>query len=316
MYHYLAFRWGIIQGNAKEDITPWMCNKHINCTYDAKKPIIPFEIAIRDQWPDLGIQFIQITNEFLESNSLDLLDIWRYMISIGCYPRGAYNEQHIPAKIAYQRFYFSHDYLLIGYDDDEKVFHSVAYLPDNKFQRFTIPYENMRNAILSHRNTVKYLEFLSYKPINGFKLELEGIVRDLEEYITSTTSIPMATENVQFGMEAIRSLKDRFEETAETNGIDFRFTRGLMEHKFLMKTRTEYMNKEGYFSNQEIVEKADTVYKISEKVHLLGLKFNMTANKNVLNSLTQKIDDMLALEKEYLPEFLECLKQYKGAQHE
>ena len=31
MYHNMAFPTGIIQGNAKEDITPWLCGKCINC---------------------------------------------------------------------------------------------------------------------------------------------------------------------------------------------------------------------------------------------------------------------------------------------
>ena len=308
MYHYLAFRWGIIQGNAKEDITPWMCNKHVNCTYNEKKPIIPFEIAIWDTWPDLHIQYLQITREFTENMSWDLVDIWRRMISLGCYPRGAYNEEHIPAKYPYKKFYHSHDYLLIGYDDDERVFHSVGYLPGHEFKRFTIPYDNMRESLLSLRVPVMYLEFLSYAPVNGLALDIDTIMRDLSEYINSTTSVTMSKENVQFGMEAIRALNGRFAREGENEGIDFRFTRGIMEHKFLMKTRVDYLTKNGYAVDAGFCDAADLVYKMSEKIHMLGLKYNMTQRKGVLDSLTAAIDEMLEIESEYLPKFLLSLE--------
>ena len=35
MYHNVAFPMGIIQGNAKGDITPWLCGKFLNCYFNA-----------------------------------------------------------------------------------------------------------------------------------------------------------------------------------------------------------------------------------------------------------------------------------------
>ena len=49
MYHQNAFPMGIIQSNSKTDITPWLCNKYINCFFD-QSAYNQFKNCIDDYW--------------------------------------------------------------------------------------------------------------------------------------------------------------------------------------------------------------------------------------------------------------------------
>ena len=55
------------------------------------------------------------------------------MLDNGHYINGSFNDYYIPRKSAYRQFDFNHDYLLLGYDDERGVFHSVGYL-DNDWE--------------------------------------------------------------------------------------------------------------------------------------------------------------------------------------
>ena len=49
MYHNLAFPLGIIQANAKCDITPWLCGKYTNCFFLHKDALdTMFDICVHD----------------------------------------------------------------------------------------------------------------------------------------------------------------------------------------------------------------------------------------------------------------------------
>lgn len=62
-YHNKAFPFGIIQANAPEDITKWLCTKCINTVFNPNSPKNKFDLAIWDTWGNWeGITTQQIFN--------------------------------------------------------------------------------------------------------------------------------------------------------------------------------------------------------------------------------------------------------------
>ena len=51
MYHHLAFPLGILQGHTEIDISPWLCDKYINCLFCFKKGSTQrYNIVTEDPW--------------------------------------------------------------------------------------------------------------------------------------------------------------------------------------------------------------------------------------------------------------------------
>lgn len=311
-YHYCAFPMGIIQANAKEDITPWLCGKYIDCWYD-KNSINQFTIYPADDWATkekilLG-QNIYLYKELFRSLYKDQLLQFRKMLDIGFYVSGLYNEEHIPGKWAYQRQYYMHDFLLIGYDDIAKEFISVGYLADGVFQRFNIPYENMRRAVDTLKSeTIRY-RLWKYNPDAKFELNLERVVSELSNYLHPTVLAPNGVTDKCRGIDAMRCLAQLYSETAESaSQIDIRYTRGVMEHKFFMQMRMDYLCKNKFLNNASYAEATNWVYQMAERVHMLALKFNFTKKQSLVDTIQNLMCEMLSIETEFLPKVLSDLQ--------
>lgn len=305
-YHSIAFPMGIVMANTKQDIMPWLCCKHINCRFEPSN-INRFSIYLSDSWgEDDGILIRQKIDLFPDFHSViydDVAVLMRTMIDMGCYPQGPYNEEYIPGKFAYQKRYFYHDYMLIGYDDNEEIFYSVGYLADGKFQQFTIPYENMRQAIKTVDKPRIVLNFWKYNENFEYKPNFQRLISELSDYLNSVNNSPKVLKSRYWGMEAVRQLANYYLEFGEY-GVDIRYTRCIMEHKFLMQKRMSYLFEQGYLSNDKYLKYSAITYKQAEMIHLLALKYNMTGRRIIVNSIYDKINEILLIENEYLPNVL------------
>ncbi len=126
-YHNLAFPMGVIQAWAKEDITPWLCGKFINPCFAPDSPSNKFAINFNDPWyRQDGILLMQTVDLLPKSYALlpySRNEWMRRMLSLGWYVHGTFNEEYIPDKDGYQKYYYHHDYFIIGYTiQKEKVY--------------------------------------------------------------------------------------------------------------------------------------------------------------------------------------------------
>ena len=318
MYHENAFLLGIIQGNATEDITPWLSGKYINCWFN---PAVPnkFDYNALDTYSTqdkiLSLQRIDLYADQLPILlGEDILDLFRSMLNMGFYPHGSYNEEYIPGKWSYQKKTYKHDFVLTGYDDIQKEFISAGYLADGKFQRFHIPYENMRQAIATNTAPKLTYRFWKYNQEASYELNMNRLILQLKEYLGSITTMKVYTKDKSWGMKAISDLAEHYATCgAQGNSLDIRYTRGLMEHKYFMELRVCYLLKQGYCMDERLLEVAKNVYELSQKAHMLGLKYNMTGRESIVRSICDIIRTMQETETGYLPLILKELEaQYGG----
>lgn len=312
MFHNSAFPMGIIQGNANCDIKPWLASKYINCYY---RPGNTFDICMKDKWFSEDGKLIQqriiMTEDGYRALSLDYLDLLREMLSLGCYVGGAYNEEYIPGKWCYQKAYYGHDYLLIGYDNDKEEFYSVGYLADKKFQRFTIPYDCMRRSLETLQRTDIYFNFWKYNENAIYEFDMETMLDELYDYIHSVTSVK-GFAPAYLGMQALYELTNYFLGSVEDGrNVDFRYTRGILEHKFFMMNRVDHLTKITDIDLSEFKQKSIEVYKMAERAHLLGLKYLMTGNISIVKNLVDLIHKMLEIEGQYLPQLYDSIIRFQ-----
>lgn len=314
MYHNVAFPLSIIQGNANQDITPWICGRYINCMYDENSRNNQFNICIDDEWGNtdgaLSVQSMSVDRDVIERLSIKYVDILKSLINQNCYPNGGYNEEYIPGKWAYKNQYYKHDFLLTGYDDEKEVFHSIGYLNNNVYSEYEISYANMEDSLKSIKDD--RLNFLFFKFNDSFDfsyLNIKKIHNELVEYVNCYTTHIKNCHNQYFGFDAIKRLKVHINEKAKNKSIDFRFTKGFLEHKKMMKIRFDYLCKTGFISSK-LVEASEVVFRKSEMIHLLAIKYMITQADILIGRICDCLDVVIELESEYLPQLLESLKNY------
>lgn len=315
MYHGTAFPIGIVQGNATTDVTPWLCGKYINCSFGPTF-INKFSISINDSWfvgDNILTQqrvdlYPQLYNSIFKKN---IIFYFKKMICNNCYIHGSYNEEYIPNKDHYQKSYFSHNFLLIGYDDSKESFLSVGYLKGQKFARYYIPYDCMEQSIETLKNPKFSFNFWSYNSSYLYVLNMNRIILELDDYLHSRTSMKIFSKDRFWGIEAITQLAEYYLQHCNlSNGVDNRYTLGLREHKSFMYRRIEYLVNNGVLSDYSYLDNAEQVSKLSNDVHLLGIKFNLTARNNILQYIKQNISSMISIEKSYLYDVLSELIEY------
>ena len=316
MYHGIAFPMGIIQANADKDITPWLSSKYINCWFMSELDN-QFAYYFSDHWATkeniLIHQKVELYGELLDSLYGDVIALLRKMLDLGYYPHGDYNEECIPGKWSYQNRYFLHDFLLIGYDDQAQCFLSVGFVNNSHFQRFEIPYECMRLAITTLKKPKIFINFWKYNPAAKFDFRHARFLSELSDYLHSRVSEGAFSKEGYWGMTALRQLSEYFLDCCnEGNGLDIRYTRGLMEHKFYMQMRMEYLVNQGYVQDVGHLDNAKQVYQLAEKLHLLAMKYDFKRDKNIGLRICETVNRMLALEQAYLPSVLSDVRRCFG----
>ena len=187
VYHYTAFPLGIVQAKMnKVCFEKWIASKYINSSFDYHSKMNKFNIG-EDLWLTeekiLDRHYFSISKNVYFNSSINIISIIKGMMDIGYYPQGNYNEQFIPDKYAFKKnFYFHHDYLLIGYDDNNENFISIGYV-NNKFQEFLIPYSNMVKAIETLEGNYIRVDFLQYNEDKKIFFDINKITDELENYI-------------------------------------------------------------------------------------------------------------------------------------
>lgn len=305
MYNHLAFFLGIVMGNADKDITPWLCSRYINCRFVESTPQSKFNIILDDPWSSkenlLFKQNIILEREMFDALNIDYVNLLRSMLLQGYYPYGNLNEQYIPGKLSYQRRYYLHDYLLIGFDDEKQCFLSVGYLKNKKFQEYEIPYECMVNAIKSIESSKITLGFLEFNKEFDFDLNLRKVKTELCNYLNSTADMPFL-QGRYFGLAAMKQLIGEFENDLNNKkGLDNRYSRGFMEHKFFMDLRCKYLLNNSYIVSKGITDTARQVYEMAETVQMLVLKYNITLKTDIGQRAIDKMSEILEKEQDYIP---------------
>ena len=304
-YHSNAFPLGIIQGNFQEDIIPWLCGRYVNCQYVNSMAKNKFDICISDNWFTveniLKHRSIALDWEQYGLLHIDVLKIVQNMLMNQYYVCGLYDEMYIPGKTAYQTYSYIHDYILIGFDDNKKVFFSAGYLSNGMFEIYEIPYECYYQSLAACKAGKTSLDFYQYNADNRLPFNMLRVYRGLNDYLHSKNHETTVYKGRVYGMDAVRQLQLLFARTwQQERYVDSRYTRLLLEHKYLMAKRMHYLYTEKYISDAAMTEKSDKVLRYAQQIHLLGIKANMVNRTEIVDRIVEYIEEILEQEQEYL----------------
>lgn len=307
-YHHEIFTLGIIQGhNSLEKITPWLCGRYLNCFYGhmggndlfSKDPVDIWGIQDDIMWRSC-FDMPETPQGLPKSEMLELI---QFMLRNRHYVTGRYNERYIPGKSAYLQWDYMHDFILYGFDNGRQVFFSVGYMGDGRCRPFEINYEDLYQSIM-HGLWGKYqFDFMLYNPEAHFDLKPERIALELSDYIHSTSNRPLDWAKRTYGMDSVRMLQQLFLREAEGEtgpSIDLRFTRSLMEHKYMLLFCMEHLKEQGILKDIDLTLLKDN-YNKACLIHNLGIKTNITGRRDGCKRMVAMIGEILEREEYFLP---------------
>jgi len=315
-YHYIAFPMGIIQANAKEDITPWLCGRYVNCVFNPDPYQNNIEISLFDRWGTadkiLDGQNISLFNETYKLLEIDLISLLKSCLSNNFYIGGQFNERYLPGRAAYEQYDYIHDYILFGYSDDKQVFYSAGYL-NGIYGEIEIPYIHMKNSLVAIAGRKLPIDIWSYNPNAKYTLNMHRLIKDWDDYVNSINSRKLYSYGKTYGIVAMKNLKVLLENqvthSADEPYIDIRYTKALMEHKYLMLLRLKYLSKNGYCEFSDIAREYENIYNNAVRIHLLGLKILNTKKAQYISGITKFFNEIIEFEEHYFPKVVQILKE-------
>lgn len=304
IYNNYSFVTGIIQGHNNNSFEPWAYGRFINCAFN---PGFGFRVFGS---PDM----LDITNDLIhridhkDISRVQWLEHWKDLLDNGIYIQANVNEQYIPGKWAYKRKKFYHDSLIIGYNDEKQTFTLFARLADQNMHIIEVSYSDVQKSFIE--NGSWYLLF-ECTP-SEVELDIPLIRLELSHYFYSSQSSNFV-RGTRYGIKALEYLCEYLTRQYKHNeNMDYRLTRGLIEHKTLMLNMCKYLNSNGYSLSEDVLELCKESADAAQKIHLLALKSyaNVKSNPNLDERIKKQFAILLDCERKYMPMLLKQLSEY------
>lgn len=314
---------GIIQANAekrKKDITPWICSKFINCSYLAKNTNARFSVQVfdGDATNDGKIKCVPFCIErehVVIYNGERIFDFFEDLISSGYYITGIFNERYIPKMSAYGRYDFPHTYLLYGFDKTNKTFYSAGFLKNNQYEKYSIHYNDFYKSMCETTQNGIHVDALKYDESADYIVNYPRVIQVFEDYINSENNMRSGYPKEElFGLDALRALTRYYSEWMlnDSDRFDIRYTRGLADSKRVTALAIRYLFEYFDLPGIDYAKSAEQVSKYASLIHNLGMKYNLTGNKNGLSMVSEYFDEIIEIEKSYIPMVLKDLKSIES----
>ncbi|OPH47993.1 hypothetical protein BC351_39075 [Paenibacillus ferrarius] len=182
------------------------------------------------------------------------------------YPVLYIDEYYISYSFAYQSLHLPHHLMIYGYDDDRKIFHTMAFGKKGSFSKHEVSFKEVETAfqsmfrfIMNEGYKDEQTYFFKFNHDYEYSLDLTLIKNQLRDYVESKTSentINRNTDNDAYGLETYDYLQLYFEACSRKdpnlfNRQDVRQLHILYEHKKIMVDRINYLTEKGCMSRAE-----------------------------------------------------------------
>lgn len=302
-YNKYSFVTGIIQGNYNGSFEPWAYGRYINCAFN---PGFGFRIFGYPDIMNVNTDLIRRVNS-VRLPRIKWMDYWKSLLDDSIYIQANINEQYIPGKWAYKLREFYHDSLIIGYNDEKQTFTLFTRLADQNMHIIDVSYSDMLKSYIE-----KGSWFLLYKYTpNEVTLDIPLIRQELSHYFYSSQSSNYV-RGTRYGISAADYLCEYLTRQHRHNeDMDYRLTRGLMEHKALMVNMCKYLNANGYGLSEDTLELCKKASDSAQRIHLLALKSyaNVKSNNTLDKRIRKQFDTLIDCERKYIPMLLKQLSE-------
>lgn len=318
---YLAYPLSIILNY--EECYPWFYSNYIQLRWSKDlKSHLTFYFPGTEKIPEMLLnpwidgQLMQKST--LESNNIDSIRFFINCIDEGYYVHSWFDEFFVPRRFSYRKNHFFHDFLITGYNEDEKLFYLLGYSNKSVFETTEIGFEQLQEALFSrHEETCSWLhnEVMLFKKTDSctYNFDLNHVYSSLEDYLLKTDNskdfamFAKPNNELIFGRSVYEYLKKYFN-LLNDNKIDYNLNmlHIFYEHKRCMSMRLEYMERNSVIKNISSIRSAySAIEDIALDARNLQIKYMMDGNSRTLFKIIEKLDEMEPMEKQTIEVLLE-----------
>lgn len=304
MYNNYSFITGIIQGNNSNSFEPWAFGRYINCIFKSDCGF-HFSGSTANAWKEHSDYINIVDRKFGVIPVSKKVAHMKYLLDEGYYIMYSLDEQYIPGMAAYQKWSFIHDSLIIGYNDEKQVFYLYGRFADQKMHLSEVPYSNIEKAVAKK----SWYFVLEYNQNNCTNLNISLIRSKLTHYLYSAPEAKRISGR-KYGMEAVAQLCNYLlMQYRKIIYMDYRYTRGLMEQKYLMVKMCEYLDANEQSLPDDILQLSKQAADSASIIHLLTLKATIKPyrDEKISSSIRGQFEKLIDNERKYIPELLRCL---------
>ncbi len=298
---YTAY--GLLFSVLPDSMIPWIHNNFIQLRYSKGWDIVTFDNhhLLLSHCPSISFRTLpkyiitkgfsgdikKLIIEAINENEYVFLYVDRFYIKA--------------AQWFYQKQHMYHEVFIYGYDLEKDIVYLADNLQNGKFVFAECSFceiEQSYNSIDSRYDFMTDVGVLSVNPEVKSYINIKQIADGLERYLESKDTFDVRYEQpCEFGLQVAEVIRNKL--LLCSNGdVDLRPFHLLYEHKLLMKQRVEYLSEYGYLMEGS-VNTSDFETLASEFFLLrnIVMKYNLLKNRQMLNDVIVKLDDLCLREK-------------------
>ncbi|MGX7394455.1 hypothetical protein [Carnobacterium mobile] len=259
--------------------------------------IRPFDIP--------GLEVNELSRNFFYSLKEDTIDFIKNKLTQGYYVFIHLNEFFLPNREYYKKNDFTHDQLIVGYDDKLSSFKLLGYSNRGKQEVTMVEYDKFSYSfdyLKAYNNEQKKITFVKVNECK-YKFNVQYLIAQLENYILSVNlsdrdlsyTIPdifYTSNEIAFGIETY-SVINKYYKNMHDN-IDLRLPHKLLEHKKWLLEIVSFLIKELIIIDSSSYKGSmNEIVSLALLLKKLSIKYNIVTKNIVRKTTTDKIVEIL-----------------------
>lgn len=311
--------YGTLTSIMNEDLWPWIFNNFIQIRYAHGWGIFSFDSHqfLLNTCP--GISFYNLPQEIVISKwGTSLRHVITEAIDMGYYLYIYADRYYIATTDYYQKEHLMHELLVYGYDLDRNLIYIADNLEEGKFVQSSCTLDELEEGYWTMPNEYSFwteVRFLKPIPNINYAIHVEQMISAMENYLNSSETYDLVRDQkYDFGMQAIQRLFTDIEHAASTGEmLDSRVFHLLYEHKLLMELRLTYLMEKSFIDPDTSFMALST--RLKQDYYTLRnivLKYNITRDTRTLGKISERLQENLTKEKEFISSFIARLQKVKA----
>ncbi|EPR07708.1 hypothetical protein [Ruminiclostridium papyrosolvens] len=316
---YLHHAYPLTVAMSHKDFNSWFFSNYIQLQINVKYYFLNFFT-----YPICGnsilsplIDYKILDLEFIYKSNTNIIDFIKSSLNLGYYVMTYTDEFFIPHRVSYMKKHFRHEIMIYGYNLDNSLFHVIGYNDTGTYYPSCVSFSEFENSFLnSIKKTndiilMKAKDNTSYRP--SYEFDMENVKNLLFDYIFSkNTSFNLRTigtpNNLVYGISVYDQLIKYYENILKNDSeeeCDIRHFHLLYEHKKTMVSRLEYFVEKKYIDTKNNF--INIFYKLENEAlnnRNILIKYNITKNKNKINTVIESLHEMYKEEKKTIEDLL------------
>lgn len=320
---YLHHSYPLTVAMFHKDFDSWFFSNYIQLEYKVENDTLNFFT-----YPLCGstvfcplIDYRILDLEFIFKANMNVIDFIKNSINQGYYVITYVDEFFIPERIVYlEKMHLRHEIMIYGFDINKSIFNVIGYTDKGAYAPSCVSFSEFKNSFLSSINKANDIMLLKAKDKTSFnpsyEFDIESVKNLLSEYLLSKNSSanlrPFGNPyDYVYGISVYKQLIMYYQNVLQSKNeenCDIRHFHLLYEHKKTMVSRLEYLTEKKYINTKnDFISIFMNFKKDALKLRNSLIKYNISKDKMLLNTVIDTLQKMYKGEKETIEELLNHL---------